>query len=596
MASYQLKKPGETVEDCRDFLRTGRCKYGASCKFNHPPNVQSGGGIKNPIDPSEPLFPIRLNEPVCQYYMKHGTCKFSQACKFHHPPQSSLQTAAGLSSNALFISRSNDQQPIVLNSVGQDQGSTAVMLQFLPQRPDEPDCLYFLRNGTCKYGATCRYHHPVSYHQSLKASDAQRRSQQQIVLQGQVLTDGTLQYMRGPAVFQQSNSRVVSTSGGQHMLVTETPIQVTTIKGGSVPQVPVDDFALAGGPQFGTTDLHASSSPSIPSSYETNSSGLEFVVQGQGSWDRSSRNKSGGNLAAFADSVQTRQQSLHTSNRLISGNDASTQSRRNRAASFGSSMGSASDLSGLHDGVIGWSTGSSSQTSRQLHNGQYLEGGNLADLSRRQSHYSFHEELPQKFSGHDQSRNAKVLSVQRQSRVGNVDHGLSLMTSALLNMMDTQEDVAAMDNPSRISSSSTLNNSTASPATPPSGNLHSPMLASTSMTNERKVPISASSPNLYHHEHAIFTSQVSSDHLAQFATTKSTGFEEVSNRREHSFYSFHDGMDRLRDCDPATDYRDWALSWQNVVDGRKAQGESAPYKNRTNGSPSSLSNPGLYFP
>ena len=29
-----------------------------------------------------------------------------------------------------------------------------------PDRPGEPDCLYYLRTGMCGYGATCRFNHP----------------------------------------------------------------------------------------------------------------------------------------------------------------------------------------------------------------------------------------------------------------------------------------------------------------------------------------------------------------------------------------------------------------------------------------------------
>lgn len=112
---------------CRDFLRTGRCKYGDSCKYHHPPNVQSGGGVMS-TNPSEPPFPIRPGEPPCQYFLKHGTCKFGQTCKFDHPP---------------------------------NQKANHLPEQLLPQRPGEPDCIYFLRNGRCKYGITCKYHHPV---------------------------------------------------------------------------------------------------------------------------------------------------------------------------------------------------------------------------------------------------------------------------------------------------------------------------------------------------------------------------------------------------------------------------------------------------
>lgn len=29
-----------------------------------------------------------------------------------------------------------------------------------PERPDEADCIYYLRTGFCGYGARCRFNHP----------------------------------------------------------------------------------------------------------------------------------------------------------------------------------------------------------------------------------------------------------------------------------------------------------------------------------------------------------------------------------------------------------------------------------------------------
>ena len=29
-----------------------------------------------------------------------------------------------------------------------------------PERPGEPDCIYFLRTGFCGYGDRCRFNHP----------------------------------------------------------------------------------------------------------------------------------------------------------------------------------------------------------------------------------------------------------------------------------------------------------------------------------------------------------------------------------------------------------------------------------------------------
>lgn len=515
MTSHYPQKVSEHVEDCRDFLRTGRCKYGASCKFSHPSNVQSGGGVRAPVDPSEPMFPVRPNEPVCQYYMKHGSCKFGQACKFHHPPQSSVAAASLVGSNNIFVPRQNEDgslpQHILLNPVGADQGSS-MMLQFLPQRPDEPDCLYFLRNGTCKYGATCRYHHPVN--QQRKPNEGQQRRQQQQVLQlpGHMANDGTVQFVQTQQAYHPpQNTRVVSTSGGQHILVTETPIHVMSVNNGGYQQVPVpisnsdSDFVPSGSQMSagvgGMSQDHASSSSSIASSYETASSNLEYITQGQaGSWNRFKRSTSGGSLSAYSEPV--RHQPMHSSNRVMLSQGGNDNSRRLRAASFGS-MGSASDQSNYLDGVVGWSGSNGPHGSRQMHQERYAEGGHIFEQPRRHHRvdgYESRNEVPQQQrQPHDQAMRTipRGQGPLRQNKTGNVDHGLSMMTSALLNMLDTPEEAAARSYPSRISSSSTLNNYVSPPATPRSGNMQSPLHTSVPVLSERLMAQSTSSSSLY---------------------------------------------------------------------------------------------------
>ncbi|OAY71126.1 Zinc finger CCCH domain-containing protein 5 [Ananas comosus] len=29
-----------------------------------------------------------------------------------------------------------------------------------PERPGQPECTYYMKNGTCKFGSTCKFHHP----------------------------------------------------------------------------------------------------------------------------------------------------------------------------------------------------------------------------------------------------------------------------------------------------------------------------------------------------------------------------------------------------------------------------------------------------
>ncbi|XP_068655234.1 zinc finger CCCH domain-containing protein ZFN-like [Aristolochia californica] len=119
------ERPGEP--DCAYYIRTGLCRFGMTCRFNHPVNrklavaaLRMKGG-----------FPERVGQPECQYYLKTGTCKFGATCKFHHP-----RDKAGIAGRVL------------LNILG------------YPLRPNEKECAYYLRTGQCKFGNTCKFHHP----------------------------------------------------------------------------------------------------------------------------------------------------------------------------------------------------------------------------------------------------------------------------------------------------------------------------------------------------------------------------------------------------------------------------------------------------
>ncbi|XLU18581.1 hypothetical protein S245_054647, partial [Arachis hypogaea] len=78
-------------------------------------------------------YPERAGEPPCQYYLKTGTCKFGASCKFHHPKHGG---------------GSLSQAP--LNIYG------------YPLRPGEKECSYYLKTGQCKFGVTCKFHHPAA--------------------------------------------------------------------------------------------------------------------------------------------------------------------------------------------------------------------------------------------------------------------------------------------------------------------------------------------------------------------------------------------------------------------------------------------------
>ncbi|CAL4907035.1 unnamed protein product [Urochloa decumbens] len=137
-AMWQMTLGGESMEhgpfperigepDCSYYMRTGLCRFGATCKFNHPPNRKLAVAAAR----MKGEYPYRVGQPECQYYLKTGTCKFGATCKFHHPRE-----------RAAIATR------VQLNVLG------------YPIRPNEKECAYYLRTGQCKFASTCKFHHP----------------------------------------------------------------------------------------------------------------------------------------------------------------------------------------------------------------------------------------------------------------------------------------------------------------------------------------------------------------------------------------------------------------------------------------------------
>ncbi|XP_040361676.1 zinc finger CCCH domain-containing protein 37 [Rosa chinensis] len=162
-------RPGEA--DCPFYLKTGSCKYGATCQYNHPdrydinppvaaisyplsaPSVAGFNmGVANPaaftnqtlaqptVGASPTVYPQRFGQAECEYYMKTGECKYGAQCRFHHP----IDRPAV----ALSTTKPSQQENVKLTLAG------------LPRREGAVIRVYYLKTGTCKYGATCRFDHP----------------------------------------------------------------------------------------------------------------------------------------------------------------------------------------------------------------------------------------------------------------------------------------------------------------------------------------------------------------------------------------------------------------------------------------------------
>ncbi|TMW94627.1 hypothetical protein EJD97_009999 [Solanum chilense] len=153
------ERPGEP--DCPYFVKTKKCKFGDRCKFNHPKDNAAHlfqGSVQNP---GVSDLPERPSEQQCTFYMKTGTCKFGATCKFHHPRDIQLPSPTQENGSVGKLGSANYEMTEDVNLV--KPLSVAALLhnsKGLPIRPGEVDCPFYLKTGSCKYGGTCRYSHP----------------------------------------------------------------------------------------------------------------------------------------------------------------------------------------------------------------------------------------------------------------------------------------------------------------------------------------------------------------------------------------------------------------------------------------------------
>ncbi|KAJ4894842.1 hypothetical protein Rs2_21636 [Raphanus sativus] len=98
------------VADCYFYLKNGRCGYGLSCRFNHPP-------MRHEMVQPSPYPGAR----DCRQYLQTGQCSYGPKCRFNHSPAPVLP------------------ERVSLGAI---------------------DCKQYLQTGRCSYGPKCRFNHP----------------------------------------------------------------------------------------------------------------------------------------------------------------------------------------------------------------------------------------------------------------------------------------------------------------------------------------------------------------------------------------------------------------------------------------------------
>ncbi|KAJ1487166.1 hypothetical protein T484DRAFT_2258074 [Baffinella frigidus] len=93
-------------------------------------------------------YPHRPGAEKCQHFMSHGRCKFGETCRYDHPPGTT--PTHGVSENGGLTTENDRVLP----------GNQA-MTGGLPVIAGVADCPFFMKTGMCKYGAKCKYNHPL---------------------------------------------------------------------------------------------------------------------------------------------------------------------------------------------------------------------------------------------------------------------------------------------------------------------------------------------------------------------------------------------------------------------------------------------------
>lgn len=160
-------------------MRNGTCKFGIACKFSHPqpaamgaaftatgaPTYGSSGSSMVPSS-SIPLIgglsawplarPPYLSSPHMQSLPAYMPVVFS-------PSQGTMPLQQGWSTytgNMSHLSSFDVLGPIPTSSTKPYAQSGSSTTTSLPERPNEPECKYYMKTGSCKYGTTCKYDHP----------------------------------------------------------------------------------------------------------------------------------------------------------------------------------------------------------------------------------------------------------------------------------------------------------------------------------------------------------------------------------------------------------------------------------------------------
>ncbi|KAI0523052.1 hypothetical protein KFK09_005442 [Dendrobium nobile] len=171
------QRPGKP--ECQYFMKTGYCKFKATCRYHHPKSNLSFLGL--PLRPAsndckqdgpvEQICEVPLSSEDASNDQRAFLCPSSSDVQSLFTPIEGIQPNVQWNVDQAVTSLLYPQETKIINHQ-QELASKDAAYEFsggepqqhdeYPQRPGKPECQFFMKTGQCKFKSACRYHHPKS--------------------------------------------------------------------------------------------------------------------------------------------------------------------------------------------------------------------------------------------------------------------------------------------------------------------------------------------------------------------------------------------------------------------------------------------------
>lgn len=167
-------RPG--AAPCAYYAKTGECNYGSTCKWDHSQGPQATApqqqqSVGEPSGHNSLGFPLRPNSAPCAFFAKTGTCSYGGECKWNHPEE-----FCQLAPQEQEEEEEEVQEPAHRGMKPIPTASVTARSSNLPSRPGSQKCSFFLKSGTCSFGATCKFDHPETQAESAGGNAGPQRT------------------------------------------------------------------------------------------------------------------------------------------------------------------------------------------------------------------------------------------------------------------------------------------------------------------------------------------------------------------------------------------------------------------------------------